>query len=412
MASDALPRLIEQIDVLPKNAKEVDLLIVSFGGDPMVAWRLISVLHQRVERIEVLIPQSAYSAATLVALGANKIVMHPYGHLGPVDMQIYNPAAEGFAKWFSTEDITAFLDFVRENLRITDQEHVRALFETTCKEVTSLGIGFSARSSKLAVDLAERLLMRHMVEEEQKVKVRSIVENMSRKFQAHSYPVSRSEAIAMGLSVEPNHDEKLEGLMWSAWLDLEDELQEAEPFDIICELLKSPEADKLLAPVPQLDIAAAASAGSNYQTGLQDVLDKATSQINAVGFSITGVIIDSARLGYALVQKGKILASRLPDLRIQYSVFTSSKSWEKRTRPAPTQPIAEPTAPEAETSMNDMQVGTNSMQVGTSPGGVFPTDVSNPMPSQVRGTSGGTTKPEPKTPQPERQPEQAKPENK
>jgi hypothetical protein len=140
-----------------------------------------------------------------------------------------------------------------------------------------------------------------MTEEEQKPKVRTIVESMSRKFQAHSYPVSRSEAIAMGLPVEPKRDEKLEALMWSVWLDLEQELQEAEPFDAIGELLRSTEAGKLLAPVPQLDIATCATAGSNYQTGLQDVIDKATSRINPVDFSVTGVIIDSARLGYALV---------------------------------------------------------------------------------------------------------------
>jgi hypothetical protein len=413
MASDSLPVLIKQVDALPNDAKEVDLMIVSFGGDPMVAWRLISVLHQRVERIEVLIPQSAYSAATLVALGADKIFMHPYGHLGPVDMQIYNPAAEGFAKWFSTEDITAFIDFVRDTLKITDQQHIRALFEMTCKEITSLGIGYSARSSKLAVDLAERLLSRHMKDEEQKPKVRNIVESMSRKFQAHAYPISRSEAIAMQLPVDENRDEKLEQLMWSAWLDLEAELKEAEPFDIISELLKSSEASKLLAPVPQLDIPAPVTAGSNYQTSLQDIIDKTTNRVEPVDFEVTGVIVDSARLGYAFVTKGKILASRLPDLRIQYSLFVSSNTWDKQVRPA--KPItetanpalAEPAPTEGQTSMNSMKIG------NAAPGGVFPMDVSNPMPSQVRGTSGGTgSKPEPAPAQPAKQPDQPRPQNK
>lgn len=390
MASDALPILIKQIDALPKGAKQVDLMIVSFGGDPMVAWRLISVLHQRVERIEVLIPQSAYSAATLVALGADKIFMHPYGHLGPVDMQIYNPAAEGFAKWFSTEDITAFVEFVRDTLKITDQEHIRSLFEMTCKEITSLGIGHSARSSKLAVDLAERLLSRHMKEEEQKPKVRNIVESMSRKFQAHAYPISRSEAIAMQLPVDEKRDETLENLMWATWLDIEAELEENEPFDIISHLLKSPEASKLLASVPQLDIPSPVNAGSNYQTSLQDIIDKTTTRVEPVDFAVTSVIIDSSRLGYALVTKGKILASRMPDLRIQYSLFAESKAWEKHEGSA-AKAIIETTPTEEESSMNNMQLG-------TSPGGVFPMDVSNPMPSQVRGTSGGTTKPDPVVP--------------
>ena len=282
----------------------------------------------------------------------------------------------------------------------------------TCKEITSLGIGYSARSSKLAVDLAERLLTRHMKDEDLKAKVRNIVESMSRKFQAHAYPISRSEAIAMQLPVDEKRDAVLEKLMWAAWVDLEAELKETEPFDIISELLTSSEASKLLAPVPQLDIAAPVTAGSNYQTSLQDIIDKKTSSIDPVDFAVTGVIIDSARLGYAFVTKGKILASRLPDLRIQYSLFVSNKTWDKQVRP--TKPVAdtaitagaEPTAMEGQIPMNSMQLGS------AAPGGEFPMDVSNPMPSQVRGTSGGTSKPEPAPAQPTIKPDQPQPQKK
>jgi hypothetical protein len=38
MSTDALPQIIEQIDVLPEGSKALDFLIVSYGGDPMVAW--------------------------------------------------------------------------------------------------------------------------------------------------------------------------------------------------------------------------------------------------------------------------------------------------------------------------------------------------------------------------------------
>ena len=121
MATDALPFLIDQLNQLPVGTTELDFLIVSFGGDPMVAWRIMSLIRQHgINKVSVLIPQSAYSAATLLALGADEIVMHPNGHLGPVDMQI-TTFADGKTKKFSTEDISAFLEFVRERLGITDQ---------------------------------------------------------------------------------------------------------------------------------------------------------------------------------------------------------------------------------------------------------------------------------------------------
>jgi len=330
MATDALPYVIEQIDSLPKESRAVDFLIASYGGDPMVAWRILTLLRQRLGEdgnVAVLIPQSAYSAATLVAFGANNIVMHPNGHLGPVDMQI-TTFSEGQPKHFSTEDITAFLDFVRDNLRITDQEHVRMLFELTVKEVSSLGIGFTARSSKLAVGLGERLLGMHMKEDEARTKLRSIVENMSRKFHSHAYPVSRTEALELGLPVT-ERDEVLEDLMWKAWLDIADELQENTPFHPIFELMKSPEAKKLLSPVPQLDMPMAISGNLTYQTALADVVKQVKVTIDPVDFEFTNAIVESPRLAYIQRTKGKILSSRTQDLKIRYNTITTSQVWEK-----------------------------------------------------------------------------------
>lgn len=45
MASDALPFLIEQFDCLPADTTELDFLIVSYGGDPMVARRIMSLIR-------------------------------------------------------------------------------------------------------------------------------------------------------------------------------------------------------------------------------------------------------------------------------------------------------------------------------------------------------------------------------
>ena len=90
MGSDALPSIIDQLSRLPAKLPALDFMIVSIGGDPMTAWRIMSLIRERLGAkgtVSVLIPQSAYSAATLLAFGANEIVMHPNGHLGLVDMQ-------------------------------------------------------------------------------------------------------------------------------------------------------------------------------------------------------------------------------------------------------------------------------------------------------------------------------------
>jgi len=333
MSTDAIPSIIEQIDALPDDSKALDFLIVSYGGDPMVAWRIMTLIRQRVGKggkVGVMIPQSAYSAAALVAFGGDEIIMHPNGHLGPVDMQITMPGGTGqAAKTFSTEDISAFLDFVRDSLKITDQEHIRALFELTCKEVSSLGIGLTARSSKLAVDLGERLLALHMKTEDAVSKPRSIAENMSRKFQSHAYPVNRTEALEIGLPVNKVQDKSLEKLMWDVWLDIESELKERTPFDIVIELLNSPEAAKLLSPVPQFDVPASITVGSHFNTTLTDIMTHAPTTVNPVDFETTNAIVESSRLAFGNVTKGKILACRTPDLVIKFNRYYTSAQWEK-----------------------------------------------------------------------------------
>lgn len=322
MASDAFPFLIEQLDALPDGTTELDFLIVSLGGDPMVAWRIMSLIRGRVDKVSVLIPQSAYSAATLVALGGDDIVMHPNGHLGPVDMQIQTA---GSRRIFSTEDITAFVDFVREDLSITDQEHLRTLFEATCREVTSLGVGFTARSQKLAIALAQKLLS---MPDDDNPSSKAIVESLSRQFHSHSWPVSRKEAISIGLKVQ-ERDATLESLMWSLWLDLEEELQERTPFHPLSVLLNSKEADKLLSPVPQLDLPANAAGPSYFSASMDDVLKAATVKVEPVDFEIIDAIIESSRLSHRGIRRGKILASREPHLNLQYNMLVTHRGWEK-----------------------------------------------------------------------------------
>ncbi|MCD4727014.1 MAG: hypothetical protein K8R46_05105 [Pirellulales bacterium] len=328
MSSDALPSLTDQLDLIPPDAEALDLLLAGYGGDPMVSWRIMSLIRERVKNVSVLIPQSAYSAATLLALGADEIVMHPNANLGPIDMQI-TAVSDGGPRHFSTEDVGAFLDFVRDRLGLTDQEHLRKLFEMMCKEVGTLGLGFTARSSKLAVALGEKLLGMHMTDVDQSNKKKALIESLSRQFHSHAYPVSRTEAMEIGLAVNQERDAKLEDLMWKLWLDIEKELQERYPFNPITELLNNHHSSAvLLSPVPQMYLPCNAPAPNHFQAGLKEVNEVANKKLDPVAFSAICAIIESVRLAQRFMLKGKILASRLPDLNIQFNCLPKSHCWE------------------------------------------------------------------------------------
>jgi hypothetical protein len=117
--------------------------------------------------------------------------------------------------------------------------------------------------------------------------------------------------------------------MWDVWLSIESDLKERSPFDILIELLRSSEATKLLAPVPQLDISAAATMGTHYNTGLDDIVKHTKVQVNPVDFEHLNALVESNRLAHSNVTKGKILACRMPDLLIKYNRVITSLEWEK-----------------------------------------------------------------------------------
>jgi ATP-dependent protease ClpP protease subunit len=65
----------------------VDLILHSPGGSPEAADSIVSVLRSQFKTVRVLVPVMAKSAATMIALSANEILMPRSAELGPIDPQ-------------------------------------------------------------------------------------------------------------------------------------------------------------------------------------------------------------------------------------------------------------------------------------------------------------------------------------
>jgi len=120
MATDVVREFIDQIDAI-RSGDSVDVLINSTGGDALTAWKLMSLLRERFKTVSVLVPYMAFSAATIFALGADEIVMHPHASLGPIDPQIRMVQPDGKVRQFAYEDVGAFLEFLAEDVHLTEQ---------------------------------------------------------------------------------------------------------------------------------------------------------------------------------------------------------------------------------------------------------------------------------------------------
>lgn len=74
-----------------RPGEQIDLLLHTPGGDVDAAEKLITLLRSAVGEegiLRVIVPDFAKSAGTLMALGANTIVMSDSSELGPIDPQV------------------------------------------------------------------------------------------------------------------------------------------------------------------------------------------------------------------------------------------------------------------------------------------------------------------------------------
>ena len=333
MAGDVVPEILAQLQALPAGTKEIDLLIASHGGDPTVAWRIVSLLRERVERFSVLVPQAAFSAATLVALGADTIVMHPHANLGPVDAQIMValPPANGAAGpseavVFGAADLEALLQFARERVGLGEQDHLAKVIEMVCNEVGALHIGKAARGAQLSLTMGENLLLTHMKAPEEQATAKGIAQALNQNYFHHGYPVSRTEARKLGLKVEePAAD--LERLMWEIWLDVEQELQLRAPFSAISILRANPACQALFDPAPQVDLPPGLPTALAQQVLLQALSQVTIASVPPAAYATVAGMCESPRWATRHVTRGSICAARMPDLQFRVSLVQEEQGW-------------------------------------------------------------------------------------
>jgi hypothetical protein len=323
IARDAVAEILAQLEMLPANTKALDLLVVSDGGDPSVAWRIVSLIRERVSGFGVLVPQAAFSAATLIALGANEIVMHPHGNLGPTDPQISNSKT---GVQFGSEDLAAFINFARDEVKLSEQGALCDLFKEFSKEVGFVGIGVAARSAQLTVSMAEKLLQLHMNDEAGRKKAVQIAQALNKKYFHHGYLLSRTEAKEIGLPITES-DPKLDIAMWNIWLDLQQEMKIREPFNPIQVLKESPQCSALFSPVSQA-IMPAGLLANFYQQWLQGFMQQnAIQQIPPASFDLIHAVIESCRHSSRCITSGELFASRSPELQIRVSTVVHRAGW-------------------------------------------------------------------------------------
>jgi hypothetical protein len=202
IAMDIFP-LIYNLLAKKDRTPKLDLFIYSTGGMTMAAWGLLNIIREFTDFVSVLVPFRALSTATLIALGADEIVMSRLGQLSPVDPSVntpFNPPApqppgappQGFLP-VSVEDVRGFLDLARDEAKLKSDQDIAGAFAQLASDVRPLALGNVHRAKEQIKLLTEKLLLLH-IPESQRGRIDPIVETLTRKLFSHDYLIGRNEA--------------------------------------------------------------------------------------------------------------------------------------------------------------------------------------------------------------------------
>lgn len=244
---DVFPYFYEVLKKMGPTEK-IDILLYSTGGVTMAAWGLANLIREYCKEFAVLIPFKAQSTATLLALGANEILMSSLGQLSPVDPTVNSPfnpvrtdpTQQGIPQIIpvSVEDVVAYFDLAREEAGIEGTEAMVEVFKKLSDSIQPMALGSVYRAKEQIKLLARKLLAFHMDEKGESARIDSIVKSLTRELFSHDYLISRREAKdAIKLKIVETSEE-LEGLLWSAFSAYSDDIELNTPYNVAIALGK------------------------------------------------------------------------------------------------------------------------------------------------------------------------------
>jgi len=190
-----------------KSLGKVDsltLFIKSDGGHGESSLRMINLLRQFAGQLTVLVPLECASAATMLALGADRILMGPLAHLSAVDTSLTHDLSPIDR---DNDRVKVSQDELHRVVRLWREQHTNELenpYHALFGHVHPLVIGAVDRASALSTRLCVEILSYHLKDA---AKAEEISNVLNSGYPSHSYPITLQEARRIGLNVAPLDNE-------------------------------------------------------------------------------------------------------------------------------------------------------------------------------------------------------------
>ncbi len=240
-SSDVLVVLkeLQQITSPPEHTT-IDLVLNAPGGDIYSAYKIINIMRARCTKLRVVVPLYAKSAATLMALGGDCIVMGPESELGPLDLPMEHPLTEGI-QISALDGVRPVFFFAGVGSDLAFRLGLRMRRETGISRKDALDIAsrfaadyvspVTSHLDPLVVNMCFRMLgvgekyareflQTYMFQGEADAssRARVIARRLVWQYPSHEFAIGESEGRALGLNIEGKDEYGFWEPIWSLLL--------------------------------------------------------------------------------------------------------------------------------------------------------------------------------------------------
>jgi hypothetical protein len=178
----------------------LSLFIKSDGGSGQASLRMVNLLRQFVGRLTALVPLECASAATMLALGADRILMGPLAYLSAVDTSLTHDLSPIDR---DNDRVSVSQDELHRVVRLWQKQSGKDRenpYQSLFQYVHPLVVGAVDRSSALSTKLCLEILSYHMKDPKKGAKISN---TLNSTYPSHNYPIVLREARRVGLNASP-----------------------------------------------------------------------------------------------------------------------------------------------------------------------------------------------------------------
>jgi hypothetical protein len=216
------------------GAEQINVVLHSPGGDPTIVEKMVDMCRSHLSGehrlLRVIVPNVAKSAATVLALGADKILMGYCSELGPIDPQV-QIAVSGITQWVSAlafvesrdKLMDAIADAIKENKPTVGLLQQLAGLNIPFTQEMENWIGFA---KKTAATLLDKYMLKSKFPqtETRKIKANEIAEKLLSKqlFPVHGQFIDAGTAQQLDLAVDlVDRNDEVWDMIWEYYVRCE-----------------------------------------------------------------------------------------------------------------------------------------------------------------------------------------------